>query len=59
MTTNPEAVVAAGFSGHQSVPLESPLVVPAQSTFYWNGEGSVTTEDGRPCGLQPGQPAFE
>jgi hypothetical protein len=59
MTTNPQAALAVGFSEGQIVTLGSSLVVPAQSTFYWNGDGSVTTEDGRPCGLEPGQPVFE
>ena len=59
ITTDTTAVIARGFSTHQVIPLQSPLVVPGASTFYWNGQGSVTTGDGRPCGLEPGVPAFE
>lgn len=58
LTTDTTAAIARGFSGNQVVQLETPLVVPGSSTFYWNAAGSVTTEDGRPCGLQPGRPAF-
>jgi hypothetical protein len=58
MTTDTTAAMARGFSPDQIVELLSPLSVPAASTFYWNGAGSVTTEDGRPCGLEPGHPAF-
>lgn len=59
ITTDTTAAIAPGFSSNQTIALASPLVVPGQSTFYWNGQGSVTTVDGFPCGLQPGQPAFE
>jgi hypothetical protein len=59
ITTDTTAAITRGFSTNQVVPLASPLVVPGSSTFYWNAEGSVTTEDGRPCGLMPGAPAFE
>ena len=59
MTTDTTAAIARGFSSNQVIALASPLVVPGQSTFYWNGQGSVTTEPGYPCGLQPGAPAFE
>jgi hypothetical protein len=59
MTTDTTAAIGRGFSGNQVIALASPLVVPGQSTFYWNGQGSVTSEPGYPCGLQPGAPAFE
>ena len=59
MTTDTTAAIARGFSSNQVIALASPLVVPGQSTFYWNGQGSVTTEPGYPCGLQPGAPAFQ
>jgi hypothetical protein len=59
MTTDTTAAIARGFSSNQVIALASPLVVPGQSTFYWNGQGSVTSEPGYPCGLQPGAPAFE
>ena len=59
MTTDPTAAIGRGFSSNQVIALASPLVVPGQSTFYWNGQGSVTTEPGYPCGLQPGAPAFQ
>jgi hypothetical protein len=59
ITTDTTAAIARGFSSNQVIALASPLVVPGQSTFYWNGQGSVTTVPGFPCGLEPGQPAFE
>jgi hypothetical protein len=59
ITTDTTAAIARGFSGNQTIALASPLVVPGQSTFYWNGQGSVTSVDAYPCGLQPGRPAFE
>jgi hypothetical protein len=59
MTTDTTAAIARGFSGNQTIALASPLVVPGHSTFYWNGQGSVTSVDAYPCGLQPGRPAFE
>jgi hypothetical protein len=57
LTGDPEAVEARGVSQHQVVLLHSDLIVPGQSTFYWNAEGSVT-EEGGACGIQPGQPEF-
>ena len=59
ITMDTTAAIARGFSTNQVIALASPLVVPSQSTFYWNGDGSVTTaDDGRPCGLEPGRPSF-
>ncbi len=57
LTGNPAAVEARGASDNQVVLLHSDLIVPGQSTFYWNAEGSVT-EEGGACGIQPGQPEF-
>jgi hypothetical protein len=57
LTGNPAAVEARGVSQNQVVLLHSDLVVPGQSTFYWNAQGSVT-EEGGACGIQPGQPEF-
>jgi hypothetical protein len=59
MTTDTTAAIGRGFSSNQVITLASPLVVPGQSTFYWKGQGSVMTEPGYPCGLQPGAPAFQ
>jgi hypothetical protein len=59
ITTDTTAAITRGFSSNQTVHLASPLVVPNASTFYWNGEGSVTSEDPWPCGLNPGAPAFD
>jgi hypothetical protein len=59
ITTDTTAALTRGFSPHQILLLASPLAVPAASTFYWNGEGSVSSEGSFPCGLNPGQPAFE
>jgi len=58
MTTDTAAAMARGFSQNQIVPLGSGLVVPGSNTFYWGAEGSVSTADGRPCGLEKGTPAF-
>jgi hypothetical protein len=57
LTGNPAAVEARGVSPNQTVLLHSDLIVPGQSTFYWNAQGSVTAEGGA-CGIQPGQPEF-
>jgi hypothetical protein len=58
MTTDTAAAMARGFSKSQIVPLGSGLVVPGSSTFYWGAEGSVSTGEGRQCGLEKGTPAF-
>lgn len=58
MTTDTTAAIARGFSPNQIVALGSPLVAPGSNTFYWGAEGSVSTADGRPCGLEKGRPAF-
>jgi hypothetical protein len=58
LTTDTAAAIGRGFSGNQVVQLASALPVPSSSTFYWNGEGSVTTADGWPCGLMRGRPTF-
>lgn len=59
MTTDTAAAMARGFSQNQIVQLSSGLVVPGSSTFFWGAAGSVSTTDGRPCGLEKGTPAFE
>jgi hypothetical protein len=58
LTTDPAAVQARGYSPHQIIALTSDLVVPGQSTFYWNGAGSVVSEGGG-CYINPGVPSFE
>ena len=55
---DPAAVQARGYSPHQIIALTSDLVVPGQSTFYWNGAGSVVSEGGG-CYINPGIPSFE
>jgi hypothetical protein len=55
MTRDTLAAMARGISTNQLIPLGSDLVVPGQSTFYWNGQGSVVSEGGR-CGVNPGMP---
>ncbi len=57
MSTDTLAVLARGVSSNQLIPLGSSLIVPGQSTFYWNAQGSMAT-DGVDCGLNPGQPEF-
>ena len=57
MTRNRAATIARGLSPHQVLQLGSDLVVPGQSTFYWNGQGSVVDEGGQ-CGVNPGAPEF-
>jgi hypothetical protein len=58
MTTNPTAAIARGISKNQVIPLGGALVIPAATTFYWNGDGTVQDEDGR-CSILPGSPSFE
>lgn len=58
MTRDTAAAQARGFSTNQVLTLSSDLVVPAQSTFYWNGQGTVT-DDGGQCGVNPGHPSFQ
>lgn len=57
MTRNRDAVIARGMSPHQVILLASDLGVPGQSTFYWNGQGTVSSEGGS-CGINPGHPEF-
>jgi len=59
MTRDPEAAIARGFSPNQVIPLGSNLAVPGSSTFVWGGAGTVRTEPGQGCGLEPGAPSFE
>jgi hypothetical protein len=58
MTRDTTAAQMRGFSTSQVLTLSSDLVVPAQSTFYWNGQGTVTDEGGQ-CGVNPGHPSFQ
>lgn len=58
MSRDTTAAIARGFSTNQTIPLSSDLIVPGQSTFYWNGQGTVTDEGGQ-CGVNPGQPSFQ
>lgn len=58
LTRDTTAAQARGFSTHQTLPLSSDLIVPSQSTFYWNGQGTVTDAGGQ-CGVNPGQPSFQ
>lgn len=57
MTRDTSAALARGISGNQLIQLGGDLVVPGQSTFYWNGQGSVVSEGGQ-CGVNPGRPEF-
>ncbi len=57
LTRNPAAAIARGLSQHQVLHLGSNLIVPGQSTFYWNGQGTVVDEGGQ-CGINPGAPDF-
>ncbi len=58
LTRDTTAAQNRGFSTHQTLPLASDLIVPSQSTFYWNGQGTVTDAGGQ-CGVNPGQPSFQ
>jgi hypothetical protein len=57
LTQRPDAAMARGISEHQIVELTGDLIVPSSSTFYWNGEGSVSDAGGI-CGINPGRPEF-
>ena len=57
MARNAAGAIARGLSVHQVIPLASDLVVPAQTTFYWDATGTVQT-DGVSCGVNPGAPSF-
>jgi hypothetical protein len=58
LTRDTVAAQARGFSTNQTLTLGSDLVVPSQSTFYWNGQGTVTDAGGQ-CGVNPGHPSFQ
>jgi hypothetical protein len=58
MTRDTAAAIGRGFSPNQTIQLGSDLIVPSQSTFYWNGQGSVVDQGGQ-CGINPGQPSFQ
>lgn len=57
MTRDTAAALARGISTNQLIQLGGDLIVPGQSTFYWNGQGSVVSEGGQ-CGINPGRPEF-
>ncbi|MEP6572441.1 MAG: hypothetical protein ABJD11_07080 [Gemmatimonadota bacterium] len=57
MTRDTAAAQARGFSSNQVIPLGGDLIVPGQSTFYWNGQGSANDAGGM-CGVNPGSPEF-
>ena len=57
LTRNPAAAQARGISPNQTVELGGDLIVPSSSTFYWNGQGSVSDAGGS-CGINPGRPEF-
>jgi hypothetical protein len=59
MTRDTSAAIARGFSTNQVIQLGSDLVVPGSSTFVWGGTGTVRSDTGRPCGLEPGSPSFQ
>ncbi len=54
-STDPAAVIGRGYSANQVLTLGAPAVVPGTSTFYLNGSGAVTEEDGS-CRIVPGTP---
>jgi hypothetical protein len=58
MTRDTSATIARGISTNQTITLGSDLVVPATTTFFWNGQGSVVTGGGQ-CGINPGHPSFQ
>jgi hypothetical protein len=58
LTRDTLAAQARGFSTNQTLTLGADLVVPSQTTFYWNGQGTVTDAGGQ-CGVNPGQPSFQ
>jgi len=58
LTRDTTAAQLRGFDTHQVLQLGTDLIVPSQSTFYWNGQGTVMT-DGTSCGVNPGQPSFQ
>ncbi len=58
LTRDTTAAQARGFSTNQTLLLGSDLIVPGQSTFYWNGQGTVTDQGGQ-CGVNPGRPSFQ
>jgi hypothetical protein len=57
MARNAAGAIGRGLSVHQVIALASDLVVPAQTTFYWDATGTVQT-DGVACGVNPGAPSF-
>lgn len=58
MSRDTSAAMERGISPNQLIQLGSDLIVPGQSTFYWNGAGSVVSAGGE-CGINPGRPSFQ
>lgn len=58
LTRDPDAVRALGLSPHQTLLLGADLVVPGQSTFFWDGRDTAVSEGGG-CHVQPGAPTFQ
>lgn len=55
--TDTAAMMNAGFSHGQVIPLLNPLIAPSTSTFVWDATNAVVDENGR-CGMEPGVPSF-
>ena len=58
LTRDTTVAIARGFSTHQTLNLQSDLIIPGQATFYWNGQGTVVDGGGQ-CGVNPGNPSFQ
>jgi hypothetical protein len=58
MTIDPAAAISQGVREGQILPIGKPLVVPGQSTFYWNGDGTVASVNGQ-CALYAPHPEFD
>lgn len=56
--TDTAAVMAAGYSHGQVIPLTNALVAPSTVTFVWDATDAVTDEGGR-CRMEPGVPSFQ
>lgn len=56
--TDTAAVMAAGYSHGQVIPLTNALVAPSTVTFVWDATNAVNDEAGR-CRMEPGVPSFE
>jgi hypothetical protein len=54
-STDQAAVIGRGYSPNQVGTLGAAAVIPGTSTFYYNGSGGVTDENGS-CRMVPGTP---